>query len=347
MSFFFYLVLSRGIVPGAYVFFRDGSLIRALVLWVSSAIGLALPYAILYPAQSSSKLSRAIRLVLVVLASAVPPLGLIGWGSPLVAAGLFFPAMGWIGLGFLLVLYGFAATWRRFRLVLFFVALALTSVVPVVNVAPPANWIGIDTEFGKLASGSADFDEHFQRERRVFAELLRKKRNREFSSVDVVLLPETLIGRMNPTTRKRWKDFLNSLGDKTIFILGAEIPRGRKYDNVMVAFNDPEEQTAIQRCPVPFSMYRPFSQWGANAAILSCGENSMMFFSGQKTGFLICYEQFLTWPFLTLMAFNPRMLAAPANFWWCRDTTLRAVRERTLKLLSALFDIPLVSTVNM
>ena len=104
--------------------------------------------------------------------------------------------------------------------------------------------------------------------------------------MDVVLLPETLIGRMNPTTRKRWKDFLNSLGDKTIFILGAEIPRGRKYDNVMVAFNDPEEQTAIQRCPVPFSMYRPFSQWGANAAILSCGENSMMFFSGQKNRIL-------------------------------------------------------------
>ena len=66
VSFFFYLVLSRGIVPGAYVFFRDGSLIRALVLWVSSAIGLALPYAILYPAQSSSKPSRAVRLVLVI-----------------------------------------------------------------------------------------------------------------------------------------------------------------------------------------------------------------------------------------------------------------------------------------
>ena len=152
VSFFFYLALSRGIVPGAYVFFRDGSLIRALVLWVSSAIGLALPYAILYPAQSSSKPSRAVRLVLVVLTSAVPPLGLIGWGSPLVAAGLFFPAMDWIGLGFLLVLYGFAATWRRFRLALFFVAIALTTVLPIVDVTPPANWIGIDTEFGRLAS---------------------------------------------------------------------------------------------------------------------------------------------------------------------------------------------------
>ena len=347
VSLFFYLGLSRGIVPGAYVFFRDGSLIRALVLWVSSAIGLAMPYAILYPAQSSPKLSRALRLVIAVLASAVPPLGLIGWGSPLVAAGLFFPRTGWIGLGFLLILYGFAVTWQRFRLALFFVALSLTVVLPVVDVAPPTNWIGIDTEFGRLASGSADFDEQYQRERQVFAELLRKRRNREFSRVDVVLLPETLIGRMNPTTQKRWRDFLYHLDDKKVFIAGAEIPKGRKYDNVMIAFNDPRGQTAIQRWPVPFSMYRPFSKWGANADILSLGQNSLMDFGGEQVGFLVCYEQFLTWPFLTLMTFNPRILAAPANFWWCRDTTLPAVRERTLKLLSVLFDIPLVSAVNM
>lgn len=347
VSLFFYLGLSRGIVPGAYVFFRDGSLIRALVLWVSSAIGLALPYAILYPAPSSSKLSRAVRLVLVVLASAVPPLGLIGWGSPLVAAGLFFPAMGWIGLGFLLVLYGFAATWRRFRLVLFFVALALTTILPVVDVAPPANWIGINTEFGRLASGSADFDEQYQREREVFAELLRKRRNGEFSSADVVLMPETLAGRLHPTTWKRWRDFFANLDQCKIFIVGGEIPKGRKYNNVMVAMNDPGGQTAIQRWPVPFSMYRPLSEWGANADIFSLGANSVMVFSGQRTGFLICYEQFLTWPFLTLMTFNPEIIAAPSNFWWCRNTTLPAVRNHTLQLLSALFNIPIISAVNI
>lgn len=347
VSFFFYLALSRGIVPGAYVFFRDGSLIRALVLWALSAVGLALPYVILYPVQLSSKLSRAVRLVLAVLASAVPPLGLIGWGSPLVAAGLFFPSTGWIGLGFLLVLYGFAAMWRCFRLFLFFIALALTTVMSVVNVAPPENWIGIDTEFGRLASGSADFDEQFQRERQVFAELLRKRRNGEFLSVDVVLFPETLIGRMNPTTQKRWRDFLYHLDDKKVFITGAEIPKGRKYDNVMIAFNDPGGQTAIQRWPVPFSMYRPLSEWGANADIFSLGANSVMAFSGQRTGFLICYEQFLTWPFLTLLTHKPALLATPANFWWCRDTTLPAVRDRTLKLLGALFGISLISAVNI
>lgn len=355
VSFVFYLALSRGIVPGSCVFFRDGSLIRALCLWCSSAFGLALPYALLYPVRSSYQTSKAVRLVIAILASAIPPLGLIGWGSPLVAAGLFFPSTGWLGLSLLLLLYGLSAAWQLFRLALFFVALSLTVVLPVVDVAPPTNWIGIDTEFGRLASGSADFDEQYQRERQVFAELLRKRQNGEFSRVDVVLLPETLIGRMNPTTQKRWRDFLHHLDDKKVFIAGAEIPKGWKYDNVMVAFNDPtahsgesiKEQTAIQRCPVPFSMYRPLNPWGANANIFSRGENSVIHFSGEKAGVLICYEQFLAWPMLSMMSLKPDLLAAPANFWWCRDTTLPAVRERTLKLLCALFGVPLVSAVNI
>ena len=116
---------------------------------------------------------------------------------------------------------------------------------------------------------------------------------------------------------------------------------------VMVAMNDPGGQTVIQRWPVPFSMYRPLSDWGANADIFSLGANSVMVFSGQRTGFLICYEQFLTWPFLTLMTFNPEIIAAPSNFWWCRNTTLPAVRNHTLQLLSALFNIPIISAVNI
>ena len=354
VSFVFYLALSRGIVPGSYVFFRDGSLIRALCLWCSSAFGLALPYALLSPVRSSSKTPQAMRLVLAILASALPPLGLIGWGSPLVAAGLFFPSTGWIGLSLLLLLYGLAAAWRYVRLALFITALVLMPILPITEAIPSANWAGIDTIFGRIASGSADFEEQYQREREVFADLLWKRRNGELSA-DILLLPETLIGRMNPTTQKRWRDFLHHLDDKKVFIIGAEIPKGWKYDNVMVTFNDPtahsgdfiKEQTAIQRCPVPFSMYRPFSPWGANADVFSRGENSMMYFAGEKAGFLICYEQFLVWPLLSIMSLKPHMLAAPANFWWCRDTTLPAVRDRTLKLLCALFGVPLISAVNI
>ena len=72
VSFSFYLALSRGIVPGAYVFFRDGSLIRAWGLWASSAAGLALPYALPHPAGCSSLAVQAARIVFAVLSSVLP-----------------------------------------------------------------------------------------------------------------------------------------------------------------------------------------------------------------------------------------------------------------------------------
>ena len=346
VSLSFYLVLSRGIVPGAYVFFRDGSLIRALVLWASSAVGLALPYALLYPARYTSLAVRAACIVFAVLSSVFPPLGLIGWGSPLIAAGVFFPSLGWNGILILLSLYALAVI-QRFRRALILLAIALIPLISLRQAPVPENWKGINTDFGRLASGSGDFDEQFQRERQVFSQMLRMKREGEFLSADVVLLPETLIGRMNPTTRRRWQDFLRNLDESKIFVIGGEIPKGRKYDNVMATFNDPERQTAIQRCPVPFSMYRPFSDSGANADILSLGENSILTFSSERAGFLICYEQFLTWPFLTLMTLEPTLITAPANFWWCRETSLPAVRDRTVKLLCALFGVALVSAINI
>ena len=76
------------------------------------------------------------------------------------------------------------------------------------------------------------------------------------------------MARRSMTTRRRWQDFLRDLDESKIFVIGAEIPKGRKYDNVMTTFNAPEQQTTIQRCPVPFSMYCPFSNFGANADII-------------------------------------------------------------------------------
>ena len=236
---------------------------------------------------------------------------------------------------------------RRLRRALILLALSLIPFMPLKQPVMPENWKGVDTEFGQLGSGSADFDKQFQRERQVFASMLRMKRNGVFSSADVVLFPETLIGRMNPTTRRRWTDFLKELDTSTVFIIGAEIPKGRKYDNIVATFNDPERQTAIQRCPVPISMYRPFSNFGANADIFSRGQSSTITLFRNKIGVIICYEQFLTWPFLSMMTLKPDLIAAPANFWWCRETSLPAVRDRTVKLLCALFGVPLVSAVNI
>jgi apolipoprotein N-acyltransferase len=134
-----------------------------------------------------------------------------------------------------------------------------------------------------------------------------------------------------------------------MFVAGGEIPtaRGRKYNNVMISFEGKEKsQTTLQRFPVPLSMFRPFSDEGANAYLSSLGDVSVMEIHGKKLGFLICYEQFLTWPFLSLTSQKPDAIVAPSNLWWCKDTSLPGIQVATVRLWARLFGVPMIASVN-
>lgn len=344
MSCAFYLAMSRGIVPGAYVFFRDGSFIRAITLWVTSAIVLAAPWGIFWPSSSDTVIRKAIKTIAVLCASIPPPLGLIGWGNPLTITGLFLPKTGWYGL---LLVIGFYVTAKMHRKWRIFMALLIVFTIPFCRIEDRSLRImqGVNTTFGRLASGSGDFDAQYERERQVFRLLCKMRSNGEFNA-NIIVLPETLIGRMNPTTQRRWEEFFQSMSGLT-FVAGAEIPQGRKYDNVMIAFEgDGQNQKAAQRFPVPFSMYRPFSGSGANAFLFSLGEDATLQIKGLKIGCLVCYEQFLTWPFLSLLSTKPDVIIASANLWWCKDTSLPEIQSNTVALWAALFDLPVVTAIN-
>jgi apolipoprotein N-acyltransferase len=354
MIFAFYLAISRGIVPGAYVFFQDGSFIRALTLWILSAAALTLPWGLLWDARSSAK--RALKTIFAPLVSIPPPLGLIGWGNPLTATGLFFSGFGWFGLAFMLTLYASAAVFPKLRRTL--IALALTGALflplPALSERVTVGGVtilGVNTFFGRVASGSGDFDAQYERERVVFQYIYGRKRTGDLEGADIVVLPETIIGRVNPTTLKRWTKFFEPFAQKgTIFTAGGEMPtdRGRKYDNVMISFQDGgRSQTVRQRSPVLFSMYRPFSGKGANAYLSSPGEISVMEIRGGKLGFLICYEQFLTWPILSLASRKPDAIVAPSNLWWCGDTSLPEIQGAAVRLWAAMFGVPLATAVNL
>jgi apolipoprotein N-acyltransferase len=155
---------------------------------------------------------------------------------------------------------------------------------------------------------------------------------------------------MNPTTLKRWRKFFEPVARKdAIFIAGGEIPtdRGRKYDNAMISFEgEGKSQTALQRFPVPCSMFWPFSGEGANAYLSSLGERSVMEIRGKRFGFLICYEEFLTWPFLSLMSQKPDVIVAPSNLWWCKNTSLPGIQTAAVRLWSRLFGVPVAACAN-
>ena len=356
VPFVFYLTVSRGIVPGAYVFFRDGSIVRAMTLWILSASALAIPYWLLHVREIKNKTRRALGTLLAITASMPPPLGLIGWTNPLTATGLFFSGLGWYGLASMLILYVGAAlfsTLRRSLIILVLIAVPFFNIPATPEKITTGNVTiqSVDTYFGRMASGSADFDIQYERERSVFHYLRENERNGQFIGSDIVILPETVIGRMYPTTMKRWERFFAPAAEKdVVFIAGGEVPthHGAKYDNVMTSFEkEGKRQIIKQRFPVPFSMYRPFTVSGANAYISSLGELSIIEIHGKKLGFLVCYEQFLTWPLLTLMSQKPDVIIASANLWWCGNTSLPEIRASAISLWSRLFNVPLISATNI
>lgn len=345
---------SHGIVAGSRVFFGDATLFRGAVLWLSSAAVLALPWGLIQPLPTQPslkfKIRNALKTVMALFIAVPPPLGVICWTSPLTTAGLFFPGSGWSGLMLLTGFYAAAANFSRLRR--FLIAFVLTAALffPTVEVAEPVRIRGFDTSFGRLASGSAADDTQYERERQVFRHL-RMLRD-DLRSLDIAVLPETVVGRMHSVTERRWRRFFRTLAPDTVFIAGAEIPKGLKYDNAMIAFapergDGERRQKATQRIPVPFSMYLPFAATGARGYPFGGAELSTLTVRGVVLGFLICYEQFLVWPVLSLMFEKPDVLVAPANLWWCRDTPLPGIRLAALRCWARLFGVPVVSAVNM
>lgn len=352
----FFLVISRGIVPGAFVFFRDGSLLRASALWLASNMTLALPWILIWSADS--KTVKGAGLLFALLASVPPPLGFIGWGNPLTAAGLFFPGWGWTGLGLMLGLYYAAAKLPKLRYVLF-IAVFLSA--PLLK-SPPipervtidgVTILGIDTSFDGLSTDDGDAVAQYERERMLFAYVNALKRSGKIEGADVVILPETVIGRMYSNTMRRITRFFTPYADQgTIFVVGGEqldlYGPNSKYDNTMVTFGPKGEvQIALQRFPVPFSMYRPFSSWGANAYPLASGKISTITLHGKNLGFLVCYEHFLSWPVLSLIWESPDAIIAPSNLWWCVDSSLIDIRAAVLYSWARLFEVALISSVNL
>jgi hypothetical protein len=75
---------------GAKNFFGpDVSVVGAIAFWAVCAMLLALPYALLCTAKTHQPLWRA---PVALLLGVIPPLGLIGFASPLTASGFLFPA---------------------------------------------------------------------------------------------------------------------------------------------------------------------------------------------------------------------------------------------------------------
>ena len=357
------------IIPGARNFFgSDSSFLNAVVLWIVSGLLLAIPWALVWTKDRRQVLWRApVGLIL----SVVPPLGLIGWASPLTSAGFLFPGSSWLGLAGCAFAMG-ALAWCPEPTIVVLGGFAVG--VNLFFVSPPlSGWEAVNTNLGVVAgeqsSALAEFEAAEFVQQRALA-----------SNAHVIVFPEAVVPSWTPATDSFWEDTLNklSLSGKTI-IVGAKVidaqpasafsaddfalslatlqsaPAGPRvsplsraddaaaYRNVLVVRG--QENTMFdQRIPVPISMWRPFATAGVQ---LHWTGPAILPVEGQRVAVLICYEQLLTWPILTSLIGKPTVIVAVANDYWARGTTVPEFQRSAVRAWARLMSIPYVSATNL
>jgi apolipoprotein N-acyltransferase len=93
-------------------------------------------------------------------------------------------------------------------------------------------------------------------------------------------------------------------------------------------------------------MYRgPFAKSGANPHLFHDGVITLP--DGRKAAVIICYEAYLTWPYLISMIYRPGIIISIANLWWCRDTSLPATQRTVVSLWALTFGVPVIFAQNI
>ena len=339
----YYFGASWPLIPGAKAFFgAKASILDGAVLCLIATLVLAAPAALLF---TRNRLRLPFSIPAMLTLAALPPLGIIGWASPLFSAGVLFPGTGWLGI---ICVLGIVALLGRFPcqtavlagvLALFAHALYKPSVLP-------PGWQAINTAFGGTGQGDPDFLAEFEAHEQM-QETIRQ------SNARVLLFPEHVVTQWNQATEAFWQETLDGSArhNHATVLIGAGIHRGgapnavatKRYYNVLIARGSDTQAIYYQRIPVPVGMWKPLSGDGVPLNLLGPGSISV---EGQRAAVLMCYEQLLVWPFLSTVFERPTVLVTAANDYWAKETPIPEVQKVSAKSLARLFGLPLLSAVN-
>lgn len=353
------------LIPGAKNFFSTHtSLELAVLLWLSAVVLLAAPWALFW---SGDRRLVPWRAALALLASAIPPLGIIGWASPLTAAGILFPGLGAVGLILCLALPGCTVRWPVHSILFFGFAVAATHVFAIQH--PPHQldgWQAINTRYGDVSTSPL---KEFQVAETIQDIALK-------SSAKVIVLPETVVTTWTGATDLFWQATTEELKKRgSTIVVGARIPlptpvkhansdyaaalqllntgtlpktaaRSSKahyaYDNAVIVRGAANTE-ARQMIPVPIGMWNPFTDATAH---MHLAQERTVKINNEIAAVLICYEQRISWPIIAAMINRPSAIIAVANDHWASGTTIPAFQRAAVGSWAALLNIPYVFAQN-
>lgn len=347
VMFAYFLAGARGLPGGAAVFFGDDvSWWLGGGCWLAVCVVLTLPFVAFW---ARGVVWRSVGFVVAVVVCAVPPVGLVGWLSPLTVGGVLFPGLGWLGLGITLALLSVLvgeAWWWVGGLLLIAIVVNVLAIWVWRPVMAPSGWAGVDTHFSGLGSGGYGNSGWMLEARRRVAWVERLTEGVPANSVRV--LPETILGQYDGIVRFDLSGVSEALAARGSRVLvGAEVPaQGGRYLNALVVLGvrPGDVEMAVQGVPVPVSMWKPWAADGAVADVWGRGGRVMV--GGIKAGVVICYEQLLPWSILKVMVGRPDVLVGAANGWWARGTSILPIQREMMRAYGRLFGLGVVLAGN-
>jgi hypothetical protein len=359
------------LVPGARNFFGpDVSALVAIGLWISSSLLLSLPWLVVWSPRRSEAIWRA---PVGIALSVFPPLGIIGWASPLTAAGILFPGTAWWGILLCFAVTGALAVWP-WRTAALAAGLSVACNISFHGIQPPRDWEAVNTAFGAIAHDNKDPIAEYRAACWIQEKALT-------AAGKVLVFPETVVPMWTSATDAFWQQTLDQLRSrgKTILV-GARLPTaapetaaynfsldlaalrgehssirslvdsragnrtepGFQYDNALIV-RGAEAGVVKQRIAVPIAMWNPLKTMTTRLNITGSG---IIDIHGERAAVLICYEQLLTWPVLLSMAQHPTVLIGVANDYWASGTPIPRFQRAAVRAWARLFDLPHFSAVN-
>ncbi|NIF78089.1 conjugal transfer protein TraB [Paraburkholderia sp. Cy-641] len=347
----YYLMGARDIPIVCERFFADyqeltrlTALALGVVFWLLQAIVLALPWMILKPGPAASAWSHAWRTALATVIVTIPPIGIIGWLSPVHVVSALYP--GWQLAGMALGMVTLCAiTMPRYspKAWLACAVLAALSVCAHwqwTQPAVPVGWKTVDTALGRFdqSSYSSLYARTIQLQvivRRTFA-----------SGAGVVILPEEIAGLWRPAMSLWWRPDIEHMraAGQTLVIgmdIGVTTTPFRYTDSAIIT--GAERGRMDSRQPVPAALWKP---GGQTSAIRGSVDQPYLTIAGRRVAMSLCYEDLLWWPHWRTLLDRPDVIVSQSNGWFDADLAVAGIQQQSIASVARLAGVPLLRATN-
>lgn len=322
------LCATRGLIEGATIYFDLGQEF-AVLLWLVAAVPHYFAGALAWFVNIKKRVYFGIPLLCLLLI--VPPVMLVGWAHPLLAAGLWFPRLGiWSLLCCLLFIVWIAATKSRGWLLII-----------ITLVSTQALWRNASTNINTASGWSAHHTDFHNVNASTPLSILQRQWAMQnlVNSTGIHVFPESVGGVWDNFLADSW---MNAISENTTILLGAYLHE-TQWHNVIVAINQRDTRIIYkQRLPMTAGMFNPFSK---THFATHWGGQSVVNLNGQRVGFALCFEYVVLLPMLQITWQKPEIIVAPASIWWS-PRSLQIAQRQSLRLWQSWLGVPIIESIN-